>query len=78
MSGAVPNMLDTLPFVMAIEIAWKRKYFDRFSPVASAILDPMSFMNFSPIGPHDPMVSVATGMTVSTSSASKMFGFHAA
>ena len=38
MTKFVPKMLETLPFWTAIEMAWKMKYLDLFSPVASAIL----------------------------------------
>ena len=36
MFGEVPRILATLPRWAAIEIAWKRKYVDLFSLVASA------------------------------------------
>ena len=44
--------------------AWNRKDVERFSPVQSAILEPISCMNLRPIGAHDPKVSTATGITV--------------
>ena len=53
MFGEVPRILATLPRWAAIEIAWNRKYVDLFSPVASAILDPISVMNFLPNVPQD-------------------------
>ena len=64
MFGEVPRILATLPRWAAIEIAWNRKYVDLFSPVASAILDPISVMNFLPNVPQDPSVSMATGITL--------------
>ena len=60
----MPAMLAALPRCVAIPIDWNRKLVERFSPVASAILPPMSFMNFIAMGAQDPNVSIATGMTI--------------
>ena len=58
----VPRMLDTFPLWAAMEIAWNKKYFALFSPVARAMRSPISSMNFFPLGPHEPRVSMAMGM----------------
>ena len=62
----VPAMLAALPLWVAMLRAWNRKDVERFSPVQTAILEPISCMNLRPIGAHDPEVSTATaaGMTV--------------
>ena len=57
-------MLAALPRWMAIPMDWKRKLVDILSPLASAILDPISFINFKPLGAQGPSVSLATGMVI--------------
>ena len=60
MFGEVPRILATLPRWAAIEIAWNRKYVDLFSPVASAILDPISVISEYFCEQEDGKVSVST------------------
>ena len=64
----VQTMLAALPLWVATCYAegleWNRKDVERFSPVQSAILEPISCMNLRPIGAHEPRVSTATGITV--------------
>ena len=60
MDGTVLAMLAALPLWVAMLRAWNRKDVERFSPVQSAILEPISCMNLRPIGAHEPRVSTAT------------------
>ena len=71
MLGVVPKMLMAFPLCIAMTIDWKMNDVDLTSPVASAILEPRSWMNFSAIGPQAPIVSVAVANLNTTDPPSK-------
>ena len=66
MWGTVPVMLAAFPFWIAILIVCSKKLVDLASPVASAILFPICLTNFRLSFPHEPNVSVATGLKVNS------------
>ena len=60
----VPIMLIAFPLWTVIEIAWMMWLVAFLLPVFSWIFFPISLINLSPLGPHEPKVSTAIGTKI--------------